>query len=263
MANKNYLDKSGLAYFWGRVKEWITGKHYLTYDEQGLTDVQRAQARANIGAGTYTKPSDGIPKADLSTAVQSALDNALQSIPIATSSIVGGVKEGNYVTIASDGAISANTATSAAPGVVQLSTDIEADSASNAKAVTPNAVVNYVSTQVGTAFRYGGSISFENLPVTPSSSDLNSIYNITDSFTTTSAFIEGAGKTYPAGTNIIVASVSNTPKYDVVSGFLDLSPYATSSWVTENFMDNTNASNLVYNSELIAITDAEISAIVV
>lgn len=32
---------------------------------QSLTDAQKAQARTNIGAGTYSKPSDGIPASDL------------------------------------------------------------------------------------------------------------------------------------------------------------------------------------------------------
>lgn len=261
MANKNYLDKSGLQFFWSKVKDWIAGKHFLSYDSQGLTtnektqarsnigvvgyeeqtlsNTQQSQARTNIGAGTYTKPSDGIPKTDLAAAVQSSLekaDSALQSVPSAT-----------Y-----------NTA-----GVVILSTDIETDAASNNKATTPSAVVHYVSTQIGSAFRYGGSIAFESLPATPSAADANSIYNITNSFTTTSAFIEGAGVTYPAGTNVIVATIESAYKYDVMSGFLDLSPYATSSWVSANFAPVTIVSELVYSSELIAITDSEITTIVV
>ena len=43
----------------------------------------------------YTKPSGGIPKTDLASAVQTSLnkaDTALQSVPLATSSAIGGVK---------------------------------------------------------------------------------------------------------------------------------------------------------------------------
>lgn len=46
-------------------------------------------------AAKYTKPSGGIPKTDLASAVQTSLnkaDTALQSVPLATSSAVGGVK---------------------------------------------------------------------------------------------------------------------------------------------------------------------------
>lgn len=56
------------------------------------------------------------------------------------------------------------------------------------------------------------------------------VYNITGSFTTTSDFVEGAGATHPAGTNIVVVdtdTTGSTPtyKFDVLSGFVDLSGY--------------------------------------
>lgn len=37
----------------------------VKYTPQTLTDAQKAQARTNIGAGTYSKPSGGIPASDL------------------------------------------------------------------------------------------------------------------------------------------------------------------------------------------------------
>lgn len=48
----------------------------VKYTEQTLTDAQKAQARTNIGAGTYSKPSGGIPEADLASAVQTSLGKA-------------------------------------------------------------------------------------------------------------------------------------------------------------------------------------------
>lgn len=48
----------------------------VKYTSQSLTNTQKAQARANIGAGTYSKPSSGIPAADLASGVVSVgLDN--------------------------------------------------------------------------------------------------------------------------------------------------------------------------------------------
>ena len=42
----------------------------VKFDEsQSLTDAQQTQARANIGAGTYSKPSNGIPASDLASGV--------------------------------------------------------------------------------------------------------------------------------------------------------------------------------------------------
>ncbi len=87
------------------------------------------------------------------------------------------------------------------------------------------ATKTYVDSKVNTAVRHQGSIAFASLPAL-SSTNLNKCYNITDAFTTTSDFLEGAGKNYPAGTNVmIVESGTNTYKYDVYSGFYDLSVY--------------------------------------
>lgn len=41
----------------------------VKYTSQSLTDAQKIQARTNIGAGTYDKPSSGIPASDLETGV--------------------------------------------------------------------------------------------------------------------------------------------------------------------------------------------------
>lgn len=41
----------------------------VKYTSQSLTDDQKSQARANIGAGTYSKPTNGIPASDLASGV--------------------------------------------------------------------------------------------------------------------------------------------------------------------------------------------------
>ena len=54
----------------------------VLYTPQSLTDSQKAQARTNVGAGTYSKPASGIPASDLASAVQTSLgkaDTALQT----------------------------------------------------------------------------------------------------------------------------------------------------------------------------------------
>lgn len=49
----------------------------VKYTSQSLTSTQKAQARTNIGAGTYSKPSSGIPATDLAAGVVSvALDDS-------------------------------------------------------------------------------------------------------------------------------------------------------------------------------------------
>lgn len=78
------------------------------------------------------------------------------------------------------------------------------------------------------ALKPSGSVAFANLPAL-SASVLNNIYNITDAFTTTSDFVEGAGVSYPAGTNVAIINTGTDAnpvyKYDTYTGVIDLSPY--------------------------------------
>ena len=56
---------------------------------------------------------------------------------------------------------------------------------------------------------------------------------MTDGFTTDTRFVEGAGKEYPVGTNVVVVDTGDsTYKFDVLAGFVDLSNYLETSDVT-------------------------------
>ena len=67
-----------------------------------------------------------------------------------------------------------------------------------------------------------GSISFANLPQ-PQEGNKGYVYNVLDDFTTTSAFIDGAGHSYGAGTNVVcVDAGSGSYKWDVLAGTIDL-----------------------------------------
>ena len=68
------------------------------------------------------------------------------------------------------------------------------------------------------------------------------VYNIQDEFTTTTVFLEGSGKTYPAGTNVVYVATSS--KWDCMAGIYDFSEYLKAS-------------------ELVDITSDEIAAICV
>ena len=63
--------------------------------------------------------------------------------------------------------------------------------------------------------------------------NLGFMWNISDAFTTTSDFAEGAGHSIPAGANVYVANVGTTAepvyKYDIFQGMYDLSGYALKS----------------------------------
>lgn len=80
--------------------------------------------------------------------------------------------------------------------------------------------------EVDGAYVYRGSITFANIPDNLTKTMTGYVYNISDEFTTDSRFIEGAGKKYPAGTDIVVANVGSkaTPdmKLDIHHGFIDV-----------------------------------------
>ena len=73
-----------------------------------------------------------------------------------------------------------------------------------------------------------GSAYFDDLP-TPSKDYLGYVYNMLEDFTTTNDFLEGAGKTYSAGSNVVIVDAGSVDNprymYDVLSGFIDLSGY--------------------------------------
>lgn len=100
---------------------------------------------------------------------------------------------------------------------------------------------------LGAAYKPQGSIAFADLP-TPSASNLGYMWNITDSFTTDSRFVEGAGLSYSAGTNVGVIQSGSAYYLDVFGNFVDLSNYAQingtySGMTVGNATNATNATN--------------------
>lgn len=75
-----------------------------------------------------------------------------------------------------------------------------------------------------------GSKAFSGLtPATDlAAANVGFMWNISDAFVTTSDFVEGAGKSIPAGSNVYVANPeAGVYKYDVFNGMVDLSGYKT------------------------------------
>ena len=81
-----------------------------------------------------------------------------------------------------------------------------------------------IENAVTSAVRASGSCAFASLP-TPAKGVLGNLYNVTDAFTTTASFMEGAGKRYPAGSNVVCVADGGTYKWDVQGSFFDLTPY--------------------------------------
>lgn len=82
-----------------------------------------------------------------------------------------------------------------------------------------NLLREHVDSTVASTYKASGSIYFAELPEL-SSTLVGNVYNIKDAFTTTSDFYEGAGQSYPAGTNVSIIQVEESTYYpeQVASG---------------------------------------------
>lgn len=129
---------------------------------------------------------------------------------------------------------SVRTGSTSQTGVVQLADTIGATETDNTKAATPKAVRDAINGAVSHAYHAAGSKTVADLTSTLLvAANEGCVYNITDSGTTTSDFIEGAGKPIHAGDNVVVCAVvsggTTVYKFDLLSGIVDLSNYIAKS----------------------------------
>lgn len=80
------------------------------------------------------------------------------------------------------------------------------------------------------ALVYRGTVTFANLPGTITKAMAGYTYNVSDAFTTDSRFVEGAGKAFPAGTDVSVADLST---FDAVTPQVGDNP-STEGWYEYN-----------------------------
>ena len=98
-----------------------------------------------------------------------------------------------------------------------------------------NAAKTELQNSLGSAFRAKGSTMFASLPA-PASATKGDVWNITDQFTTDDQFVDGSGKTLPAGTNVVAVAVTTgdttVMKWDALTGMIDLSGYMRKTDIT-------------------------------
>lgn len=88
--------------------------------------------------------------------------------------------------------------------------------------VTSSEVGEMISSAISGVYTPKGTIAFASLP-TASAGNLGWVYNISDAFTTTAAFAEGAGHSYGAGTNVVCVDAGDGAyQWDVLAGTIDL-----------------------------------------
>ena len=94
--------------------------------------------------------------------------------------------------------------------------------------------------KISAVYKPAGTVAFNSLPAA-TVDILGNVYNVSDDFTTDAKFVEGAGKKYPAGTNVVVISTGDSAyKYDVLSGVFDLTPYAKTADVNKELAKKVN-----------------------
>lgn len=133
------------------------------------------------------------------------------------------------------------------------------------KTETESKIDEKINVAISTTYRAAGSIAFEALPALAASEE-GKVYNISNEFTTTANFVEGAGKKYPVGTNVVCIDVGTDEyKWDVLAGFVDTSALATKQELTEGLetkVDKVAGSSLVTDTLIAKLTGmAEIKSV--
>lgn len=191
----------------------------VNIEADGTLNADVESVAGKTGAVTLDKSDVGLGNVDntadadkpVSSAVQSALDDKLD--------LSGGTMSGDL-------AMGGNSIT----GLDDPTNDGDA------------ATKGYVDSVAVGALKPSGSTTFANLPAL-TAANLNKMVNVTDAFTTTADFVEGAGKEYPAGTNVAIINVgtdaSPVYKYDAMPGVIDTSSFATKEDVNGMITETT------------------------
>lgn len=169
-----------------------------------------------------------------------------------------GATQGQQPRVAADGTLEwytpdTSTVSGLQEAVGQLQSDVDAlevtvaEKADADNVYTKQQTDDKISGALSSVYKPAGSVTFASLP-TPGADNLGNVYNVTDEFTTDERFVEGAGQEYPAGTNVAVVETSNEPatyKFDVMSGFVDLSGYLTTETASTTYATKTELGNKV------------------
>lgn len=244
MANYDRLDNSGLLYFTQQLKLKMqamipvdmTGAGASTAGAHGLVPAPAAGDNAKFlrGDGTWQNtpyPSDftgadgtdagaaGLVPAPAAADYQKFLkgDGTWAPVTIPDVPVKGVQKNGTDLTPDANGKVNVLVPVA----VSELTNDSDF--------ISSTAVDTKIATALTSTYKAGGSLA--NIAALPTLDAAHEgyVYNIESAFTTTADFVEGAGNSYPAGTNVAVVDVgtaqSPSYKYDVMAGFVDLSGY--------------------------------------
>lgn len=105
---KNYLDKTGLSYFWSKIKSYISNASVLKATNDSTNQQINTTYIKDISIeGTTLKYTKG----DNTTSTQTTQDT-IYSLPVASSTELGGIKIGSGLSISDDGVLSTSEGSS-------------------------------------------------------------------------------------------------------------------------------------------------------
>ena len=207
MAETKKLDATGLSQVWAKIVELFATKEALEAIKVGDVNVIESVSVNGVALEITEKGVNiAVPTGALADLDEVALNNLAQEVK----DIINGKAD--------------KATTLAGYGITDAYTKEETDSA--------------ITTAASKVYKFKGSVTFAELPT--EGLEEGFVYNIKDSFTTAEGFLEGAGKEYPAGTNVAYTEDG----WDVLAGVYDFSDY-------------------LLRSELVDITEEEINAICV
>ena len=257
MASYNYINNTGLQYFWVKIKEKFVMKDGdKVLSDNNLTD-ELLEKINNAGASDFSgEYADLTGKPQINGVELVGGNNTAASLGLATPNDVKAATNdmATKTWVNSQGfqteedinqAVSTATTDMATQSWVngkgyQTAAQVQAavSTATSGMATqswvkglgyaTTSSVNSAIASAVSTVYKPKGSVAFASLPAV-SSATAGDVYNVTNSFSTTVDFVEGTGKSYPAGTNVVCVDVSGTKKWDVLAGFVDLSSYTQDS----------------------------------
>lgn len=205
------------------VKDVIAGNHVLS-NKANVSDIPAAVTESTVSGwgftkntGTYSKPSTGIPKSDLASAVQTSLgkaDTALQSYTEQYKGTITGVSA-NGTPVATSGVANIPAASTSKYGVTKLSS--ATNSTSTTLAATPSAVkaaYDLANTYKGTVTK----VKINGSEKSPDSNGLVDLGTIEGGVTDTSNFVKYDSTSIAHG---IIADGIQSKEYSYVSLVLD------------------------------------------
>ena len=252
-----FITLDNLSYFLGKVKTWVQGLGYQTatnvesiisgkdFATTSQVDSKVTTATADMATKTYVEGLGYQTSEEVESAITGKGYQTAQQVTSAISSATADMATDQELTAAT-----ADMATQTWVGEQGYQNASEVESAITGKgydtATSVDGKISQAKTDMQTAidaavssvYTPKGSVAFASLP-SLSADIVGDVYNVSDAFKTTESFVEGAGKDYPAGTNVVCVTDGDAQKWDVLAGMVDLSGY-------------------VQTSDLVAVTNGEI-----